>query len=71
MPTAKPRFTLTITDAMLERSRRLKKEVFYDRPYSEMYRELITLGLESMETKRGGRRDGASESAGDGGKKSL
>jgi hypothetical protein len=53
MPTAKPRFTLTITDAMLERSKKLKKEAFYDRPYSEMYRELITLGLESMEKEHG------------------
>lgn len=64
---------MTITDAMLERSRKLKKEVFYDRPYSEMYRELITLGLESMEGEHSESKgkDGASGSAGDGDKKSL
>lgn len=33
---------------------RLKKTTYYDRPYSEIYRDLIRLGMEKMneETKR-------------------
>lgn len=42
------RFVLTVPDDLAEQAENLKKEVFYDKPYAEMYRQLIKLGLTSL-----------------------
>lgn len=52
MPTQMKRFMLSITPEMDKEMRLLKKERFYAVPYSEMYREIIKLGLEEAERQK-------------------
>ena len=42
------RFMLTIPDEMAKKADFLKKEVYYDKPYAEMYRQLIQLGMDTL-----------------------
>lgn len=44
--TDKKRLMITIDDETVAAIDKLKKEKFYDKPFSEMYRYLIQLGLE-------------------------
>ena len=41
---------------MAKRAETLKKDMFYDKPYSEMYRQLILLGMEKLQ-ERGAQND--------------
>lgn len=43
------RFMLTVPNDMANRAETLKKDIFYDKPYAEMYRQLIQLGMQEME----------------------
>ena len=45
------RFVLNVPDDLAKQTETLKKEVFYDRPYAEMYRQLIKLGLKSLNSQ--------------------
>lgn len=49
MTTETTRFTLTVPCEMAKRAEMLKKDMFYDKPYSEMYRQLILLGMEKLQ----------------------
>ena len=51
MPNDTIRFMLAIPNDMAERAKILKKEIFYDKPYAEMYRQLIRLGLDHLQEK--------------------
>ncbi len=42
------RFVLTLPHDLAEQTQMLKKEFFYDKPYAEMYRQLIQLGLKNL-----------------------
>lgn|GEM_PF-1783500 len=57
MATAMKRVMLTIAPEMTERIEMLKQGPFYNKSYSELYRHLLTLGLEAekdrSEEKRG------------------
>lgn len=46
------RFTLSITPDIAQKAEAFKKDTFYDKPYSEMYRQFIQLGMEKLEEKR-------------------
>jgi hypothetical protein len=48
MPTDMKRFMLYITPDIEAGADDLKRRVFYDKPYSELYRFLLTLGLEEV-----------------------
>lgn len=43
------RFMLTVPPEMAQRAENLKRDVFYDKPYAEMYRQLIQIGIEKMQ----------------------
>lgn len=45
------RFTLTVPADMAQCAEVLKREDFYDKPYAEMYRQLIKLGMEKLAEK--------------------
>lgn len=45
------RFTLTVPNDMTKRAAALKKDIFYDKSYAEMYRQLILLGMEKLQGK--------------------
>lgn len=45
------RFMLTIPLEMAARAEELKRDFFYDKPYAEMYRQLIRLGMEEMQKR--------------------
>lgn len=45
------RFTLSITSDLAKRADELKKKDFYDTSYSEMYRQLIKLGMDEYERR--------------------
>lgn len=49
MPTNKNRIMLSLPADMEEELRLLKKTVYFDRPYSEICRDLIRLGVEKNE----------------------
>lgn len=49
MATNNTRFMLTIPEEIAKRAEVLKKNIFYDRPYAEMYRQLIQLGMNVLE----------------------
>lgn len=40
------RLSLYIPSDLLSELKKMKKEVYYDRSYSEMFRDLISIGLE-------------------------
>lgn len=42
------RFMLTVPADMAEKAEALKKDLFYDKPYAEMYRQLIQLGSKEV-----------------------
>lgn len=46
------RVTVTVGDALNEKLDRLKQEQYYDKPYAEMLRDLIELGLQSVEEEK-------------------
>ena len=48
MATTSVRFMLTIPDEMAKKADFLKKEVYYDKPYAEMYHQLIQLGMDTL-----------------------
>lgn len=52
MSTQKRRFMLTVTADIEEEAAIAKREQFYDKPYSEMYRYLIRLGLDSLKAEK-------------------
>lgn len=52
MATANLRFTLTVTKDIAERAAKLKKDNYYDKPYSEMYRQLILIGMEVLQKQK-------------------
>ena len=52
MPTTNARFMLTVPDDMAKRAAALKKDTYYDKPYAEMYRQLIQLGMEILESQK-------------------
>ncbi len=43
------RFMITIPKNMVQRAEDIKKSNFCGKPYAEMYRQLIKLGLEQLE----------------------
>ena len=45
------RFMLTVPVDMAEKAEWLKKNLFYDKPYAEMYRQLIQLGMDEIQKK--------------------
>ena len=45
------RFMLTVPVDMAEKAEALKKNLFYDKPYAEMYRQLIQLGMDEIQKK--------------------
>lgn len=54
MATNMNRIQISIPKDIEEEIQRLKKTAYYDRPYSEIYRDLIRLGMEKMnETAKG------------------
>ncbi len=42
------RFTLTVPNDLATRAEALKQSFFQGKPYAEMYRQLITLGMEKL-----------------------
>lgn len=42
---------LTVPVDMAEKAEALKKNLFYDKPYAEMYRQLIQLGMDEIQKK--------------------
>lgn len=55
MVAATTRFMLSVPEDMAERVDELKKTVFYNRSYAEMFRYLIRLGLDEVQEKQNGR----------------
>lgn len=45
------RFMLTVPADMAEKAEELKKNLFYNKPYAEMYRQLIQLGMDEIQKK--------------------
>lgn len=45
------RFMLTVPVDMAEKAEALKNNLFYDKPYAEMYRQLIQLGMDEIQKK--------------------
>lgn len=45
------RFMITVPVDMAEKAEALKKNLFYDKPYAEMYRQLIQLGMDEIQKK--------------------
>lgn len=53
MTTKNRRFTLNMPDDIEADAAEIKHHLFYDKPYSEMYRQLIRMGLDSLKTAKG------------------
>ena len=49
---ASTRFMLTITPDMVQRADVLKKSDYYDKPYAEMFRQLISIGMDTLEAQK-------------------
>lgn len=43
------RFMLTVPSDMAKRAEELKKDIFYNKPYAEMYRQLIQIGMDKLQ----------------------
>lgn len=43
------RLIITVPTDMAQRAEALKREIFYDKPYAEMYRQLIRLGIDKIQ----------------------
>lgn len=55
--TQKPRLMLTISEDIVNEVREAKKgEQYFDKPYSELYRDLIVLGLEALKQQHSANR---------------
>lgn len=48
MPTNMNRVVISVPEDIVAEVERLKQTMFYDRPYAEVYRQAIRLGLERM-----------------------
>lgn len=46
------RVTLILTGDLVAKLDGIKKDSFYDKTYSDMYRELIRLGIDAMEKEK-------------------
>ncbi len=57
MAVKKKRFMLTVPEDVEADAAMVKRELFYDRPYSEMYRQLIRVGLDVMKAQKEKRRE--------------
>lgn len=55
MAAASTSFKLSVPSEMAERVDALKKAVFFDKPYAEIFRYLIQLGLDEIQEKQGSR----------------
>lgn len=51
MANAGTRFMLTVPADMAAKAEMLKKNLFYDKPYAEMYRHLIQIGMNEIQQK--------------------
>ncbi len=49
--TEKQRITVTLPEGMKEEIEQLKKEKYYNLSYSELYRQVISAGIESIKDK--------------------
>lgn len=45
------RFSLTITPELAEECDEFKRTMYYNKPYSEMYRDLIRIGIQTLRDK--------------------
>ncbi|MCI8810088.1 MAG: hypothetical protein HFF84_08160 [Oscillibacter sp.] len=52
MPAKNKRFMLTVPDDIEVDVAQIKRDLFYDKPYSEMYRQLIRIGLDSLKATK-------------------
>ncbi len=52
MATNMKRVTISISDNMENDIKMLKRTLFYDTSYSELYRQLLQHGIDSMKEKR-------------------
>ena len=57
MAVKKKRFMLTVPEDVEADAAMVKRELFYDRPYSEMYRQIIRMGLDVMKAQKEKRRE--------------
>ena len=55
MATNMNRIMISVPTDLEAEIERLKKTTYYDRPYSEIYRDLIRLGMEKMNEETKGR----------------
>ena len=52
MEKKKVRLTLNVPEEIAAEAEKLKKEIFYNKSYAEMYRKLIEMGIKEMEKKK-------------------
>lgn len=52
MSTKNKRFMLTVPDDIEADAAEVKRSLFYDKPYAEMYRYLIRMGLNSLKAEK-------------------
>ena len=57
MAAKKRRFMLTVPEDVAADAARVKREFFCDKPYSEMYRQLIRMGLDVTKAEKEKRRE--------------
>ena len=57
MAVKKKRFMLTVPEDVVADDALVKREFFYVRPYSEMYLQLIRMGLDVMKAQKEKRRE--------------
>lgn len=53
MEKKKVRLTLNVPEEMAEEAEKLKKEIFHNKSYAEIYRELIKIGLKEIYKEKG------------------
>lgn len=51
MATTSVRFMLFVSD-IAKQAEVLQKEIYFDKPYAEMYRQLIRLGMEALKAEQ-------------------
>lgn len=47
--TKQKRFMLTVPDDIANKLIELKKTLYFDKPHSELYRDLVRLGVQALE----------------------
>lgn len=52
MSTKSKRFMLTVPDDIQKDVDTVKRDLFYDKPYSELYRQLIRIGLNTLKDEK-------------------